>query len=69
MSQRPPHTDDGDWPVDPGRPLGLRLLALLGAFSFVMLGLGSLVPLLHPPQRQPAPLRDRPVASRPGQWA
>ena len=46
--------DDGDWPVDPGRPLGLRLLALLGAFSFVMLGLSSLAPLLQPPQREPA---------------
>ena len=44
----PPEPDDGDWPIDRGRPLGLRLLALLGAFSFVMLGLSSLVPLLHP---------------------
>jgi len=69
MPQRPPHFDDGDWPVDPGRPLGLRLLALLGAFSFLMLGFGSLAPLLHQPQPQRAPLRDRPVASLAGQWA
>jgi hypothetical protein len=41
----------------------LRLLALLGALSFVMLGLGSLVPLLHPQHPQPRPLRDRPVAA------
>lgn len=56
----PPEHDDGDWPVDPGRPLGLRLLALLGAFSFVMLGLSSLAPLLHPPQRQPPAWPERP---------
>jgi len=56
----PPEPDDGDWPVDRGRPLGLRLLALLGAFSFVMLGLSSLAPLLHPPEPTPPPLPDRP---------
>jgi hypothetical protein len=56
----PPEPDDGDWPVDRGRPLGLRLLALLGAFSFVMLGLSSLAPLLHPPERRPPDLPDRP---------
>lgn len=56
----PPEPDDGDWPVDRGRPLGLRLLALLGAFSFVMLGLSSLTPLLHPPERRPPDLPDRP---------
>jgi hypothetical protein len=56
--------EDGDWPVDPGRPWALRLLALLGAFSFVMLGLTSLLPLLQPtpndPQRQPQPLPGQP---------
>jgi hypothetical protein len=46
--------------VDRGRPLGLRLLALLGAFSFVMLGLSSLAPLLHPPEPTPPPRPDRP---------
>lgn len=56
----PPEPDDGDWPVDRGRPLGLRLLALLGAFSFVMLGLSSLAPLLHPPEPTPPALPDRP---------
>ncbi|MBM5793744.1 MAG: hypothetical protein KXJ50_06880 [Vulcanococcus sp.] len=56
----PPEPDDGDWPVDRGRPLGLRLLALLGAFSFVMLGLSSLAPLLHPPEPRPPAMPDRP---------
>lgn len=62
----PPDLDDGDWPVDRGRPLGLRLLALLGAFSFVMLGLSSLEPLLHPPQPEPPALPDRPKGSTVG---
>jgi hypothetical protein len=64
--RRPPSPDpfdDGDWPVDPGRPLGLRLLALVGALSFVMLGLSSLLPLLQPqpdgPRPQPAPEQPR----------
>ena len=65
MPHRPPPFDDGDWPVDPGRPLLLRLLALLGAFSFVMLGLASLAPLLNPPQPQPRPWRERPTAAVP----
>ena len=54
--QRKPNLDpidDGDWPVDRGRPLGLRLLALLGALSFVMLGLSSLTPLLQPNRTPP----------------
>jgi len=49
----PPEPDDGDWPVDRGRPL-------LGAFSFVMLGLSSLAPLLHPPEPRPPAMPDRP---------
>jgi hypothetical protein len=58
---RPPQqdwrpADDGDdWPIDPGRPLGLRLLALLGALAFVMLGINSLLPLLQRPQQPPLP--------------
>ena len=60
----PPAQDDGDWPVDRGRSLGMRLLALVGAFSFVMLGLSSLGYLLHQPQRPTPGVRDRrPVAS------
>jgi hypothetical protein len=31
-----------------GRGLGLRLLALLGALSFLMLGISSIAPLLQP---------------------
>ncbi|MEY4430796.1 MAG: hypothetical protein RLZZ533_732 [Cyanobacteriota bacterium] len=65
--RRPPSSDpldDGDWPVDPGRPWGLRLLALVGALSFVMLGLSSLLPLLQPqpdgPRPQPAPAQPQP---------
>lgn len=53
---------DDDWPVDRGRPLALRLLALVGALSFVMLGLSVLAPLLHPPQPQPPRLPDQPEA-------
>ncbi|MCP9773506.1 hypothetical protein KBY66_12930 [Synechococcus sp. Tobar12-5m-g] len=47
--------DDGDdWPVDRGRPLGLRLLALVGALAFVMLGINSLLPVLQRPQQPPS---------------
>lgn len=50
--------------VDPGRPLGLRLLGLLGAFAFAMLGLSTvLLPLLQPPPPPPAPdQRGHPIA-------
>jgi hypothetical protein len=40
--------DDDELPVDRGRGLGLRLLALLGALSFLMLGISSIAPLLQP---------------------
>jgi hypothetical protein len=41
--------------VDRGRGLGLRLLALLGALAFLMLGISSIAPLLRPlpPDEQP----------------
>lgn len=40
---------DQDGPLeDRGRSLGLRLLALLGALSFVLLGISSIEPLLQP---------------------
>jgi len=55
--------EDNDWPVDRGRPLGLRLLALLGALSFVMLGLSSLVPLLNPQPPAPPRAPDQPARS------
>jgi hypothetical protein len=64
---RRPRGDPDDNPeadlVDRGRPLGLRLLALLGAFSFVMLGISSLVPLLRPPLPPPMPdQREGPIS-------
>ncbi len=39
--------DPEGWDKDPGRPLGLRLLALLDALSFLALGIGSLLPILQ----------------------
>ena len=52
--------------IDPGRPIGLRLLALVGAASFLLIGVASLVPLLEwlrQPPAPPSPLdpRQRPV--------
>jgi hypothetical protein len=54
---------------DSGRPLGLRLLALLGAASFLLLGIASIVPLLQWLRMPPAPSspldpRQRPVGLR-----
>lgn len=55
---QPPWPEDDEDPLqDPGRPLGLRLLALLGALAFVMLGVSSIAPLLHPPAAPEQPLR------------
>lgn len=52
--------DPEGWDRDPGRPLGLRLLALLGALSFLALGISSLLPML---QRQgPGPQRPEPMS-------
>ena len=62
--QRPHPVEGGDDEplVDPGRSLALRLLALLGAFSFLMIGLSSLVPLLRQPPPTPMPQqRDAPI--------
>ena len=39
--------DSEGWDTDPGRPLGLRLLALLGALSFLALGISSLMSILQ----------------------
>ena len=41
--------------IDPGRPWLLRLLALLGALAFVMLGINSLLPAFEPPTPRPMP--------------
>ena len=45
--------DPEGWDKDPGRPLGLRLLALLGALSFLALGISSLLPILQRPGTVP----------------
>jgi hypothetical protein len=58
--QPSPLEDAEDWPVDRGRPWLLRLLALVGALAFVMLGLNSLFPLLQQPMPMPDQ-RDRTV--------
>ena len=55
--------DEDDWPVDRGRPLGLRLLALVGALSFLMLGLSVVAPLLSPRPPSPQPPRALPQAT------
>jgi hypothetical protein len=59
-SSRPPRRplpdgEDDEPLVDRGRGLGLRLLALLGALAFVILGISSIAPLLRPvpPEEQP----------------
>ncbi len=51
----PSMEDQEDWPIDQGRPLLLRLLALLGALGFVMLGVNSLLPAFEQPSPRPMP--------------
>ncbi|MCP9778741.1 MULTISPECIES: hypothetical protein [unclassified Cyanobium] len=51
----PLREDQDDWPIDQGRPLLLRLLALLGVLGFVMLGVNSLLPAFEPPSPRPMP--------------
>ena len=51
----PSMEDQDDWPIDQGRPWLLRLLALLGALGFVMLGVNSLLPAFEPPSPRPMP--------------
>jgi hypothetical protein len=46
--QQPADPDDEELLPERGRGLGLRLLALLGAISFLMIGVSSLTPLLQP---------------------
>jgi hypothetical protein len=65
MSQRPrtrqgpvrsiEPTEPEGWDRDPGRALALRLLALLGALSFLALGISSLLPILQRPGPGPQP--------------
>ena len=52
--------DPEGWDRDPGRPLGLRLLALLGALSFLALGISSLLPMQQRPG--PGPQRPEPMS-------
>lgn len=47
--------DPDDWPIDEGRPWGLRLLALVGALAFLMLGISSLLPVFQQPVPRPVP--------------
>ena len=51
----PSMEDQDDWPIDQGRPWWLRLLALLGALGFVMLGVNSLLPAFEQPSPRPIP--------------
>ncbi|CAK6688834.1 hypothetical protein OGCDGJMD_00506 [Cyanobium usitatum str. Tous] len=51
----PSMEDQDDWPIDQGRPWWLRLLALLGALGFVMLGVNSLLPAFQQPSPRPLP--------------
>jgi hypothetical protein len=57
--EEPTGSGNDDWPVARPRPLGLRLLALLGALSFVLIGLSSLAPLLHPEPEGAPPMPDQ----------
>ena len=54
---RPPEMngEEEDLLEDRGRGLGLRLLALVGAFAFLMLGISSIAPLLQPAPSPPLP--------------
>jgi hypothetical protein len=51
----PSMEDQDDWPIDQGRPWLLRLLSLLGALGFVMLGVNSLLPAFDQPSPRPMP--------------
>ena len=58
LPPHPPAASDGDDEElleDRGRGLGLRLLALLGALSFLMLGISSMAPLFTPAPSPPPP--------------
>jgi hypothetical protein len=57
--------DDDDALEDNGRSIGLRLLALVGAFSFLMLGVSSVVlPLMNQPEAQPPTTQGAPSAGQ-----
>ena len=50
--------DPEGWKRDPSRPLTFRLLALLGALSFLTLGISSVLPMLQ--RTEPAGQRGKP---------
>ena len=50
------HPSDDDLPASEGMPLPLRILAGVGALSFILMGLNGLVPLLRPQPPLPPPL-------------
>ena len=52
----PGEADPADpYPDRSGMPLALRILAGVGALSFLLLGINSLLPALHPPGRPSHP--------------
>ena len=58
---QPGEDEEDDSLLQPyNRGLGMRGLALLGALSFVMLGISSLVPLLQPPPKPQLPDQRQP---------
>ena len=63
--QHPPEMngEEEELQEDRGRGLGLRLLALVGAFSFLMLGISSIAPLLQPAPSPPLPDQRRSPAA------
>jgi hypothetical protein len=63
---RPQDGWDDDAPLeDTGRSIGLRLLAFVGAFSFLMLGVSSVVlPLMNQPESLPSTNQGAPTAGQ-----
>jgi hypothetical protein len=55
--------EEEDLLEDRGRGLGLRLLALVGAFAFLMLGISSIAPLFQPSPAPPLPDQRRSPAA------
>lgn len=58
--------DDEDPYEDSGRSIGLRLLAFVGAFSFLMLGVSSVVLPLMDQTDSPTPTNQSPASGGQG---